>query len=192
MDVMCQFNKSQGDFYMGNSRRKAREYEHNLLITYDREKKIYQYPETAEEFLSAQFDGRSLFDIFREDRVASEEGIGMLEEHLNSVLEAEYPKVRFMESYLRSADNTFRWYCVGFVPSASGKYVNITFTDIADELAEIEMSGRDPLTGLLQHRIQDLPGYLLLLQYLLPQLLLRHQLIQHLHPCLHSRQRERG
>jgi len=136
---------------MGNSRRKARIYEQNLLVTYDFEKKIYQYPENAEKFFSAKFDGRSLFDIFREDRVASEETVSVLEEYLNSILTTDNPKVRFMEAYLRSADSTFRWHCVGFIPSVSGKYVNITFTDIADELAEIEMSGRDPLTGLLQH-----------------------------------------
>lgn len=136
---------------MGNSRRKARAYEHNLLITYDCVKKMYQYPKNAEEFFAAKFDDRFLFDIFREDRVASEDTICVLEEHLKRVLAEKQPKVRFVESYLRSAEDTFCWYCVGFIPSTSGDAVSITFTDIADELAEIEMSGRDPLTGLLQH-----------------------------------------
>lgn len=136
---------------MGNSRRKARTYEHNLLITYDCVKKMYQYPKNAEEYFSAKFDDRSLFDIFRQDGVASEESICLLEEQMDRMMSEENPKVYFMESYLRGADDIFRWYCVGFVLSASGDSVAITFTDIADELAEIEMSGRDPLTGLLQH-----------------------------------------
>lgn len=136
---------------MGNTRRKARKYEQNLLVVYDCAKKMYQYPKNAEKFFSAKFDERPLFDIFRQDRVASEDTLLQLEEQMDRILSEGHPNVLFVESYLRGAEGTFRWYCVGFVSSVSGDSVGITFTDITDELAEIEMSGRDPLTGLLQH-----------------------------------------
>lgn len=136
---------------MGNSRRTARAYENNLLITYDRAKKKFYYPVKAGAFLSAKFDDRSLWQIFREDGVAAELVIRKIEEKFQEILAEPGQAVFFGEVFLKGGDGVRRWYCMGFTVPVPGGLVSITFTDIEDELAEIERSGRDMLTGLLQH-----------------------------------------
>jgi len=136
---------------MGNSRRIARSYEKNLLITYDCAKKKFNYPEDADKFLMAKFDDRPLWNIFREDEVAAELPIRKMEEKFVEIITASEQKVFFGEVYLRGADGVRRWYCLGYSLPVPGGLVSLTFTDIQEELAEIENSGRDMLTGLLQH-----------------------------------------
>lgn len=136
---------------MGNSRRIARSYEHNLLMLYDRAKNKFIYPANAEMFLAATFDERPLWQIFREDGVAAELPIRKMEEKLLEIAEAPEQAVFFGEVYLKGADGKRRWYCMGYAVPVPGGPVTITFTDIEEELAEIEKGGRDMLTGLLQH-----------------------------------------
>lgn len=136
---------------MGNSRRIARVYDNNLLVIYDCAKKEFQYPENAEQFLAAKFDHRSLFEILKEDGTASESAVAELEEKLQEIAAANAPQAYFTECYLKESDGKRKWYCVGFISPVPGGIISITFCDIAEELAEIEKSGRDELTGLLQH-----------------------------------------
>lgn len=136
---------------MGNSRRIARAYNENLLITYNCQTGQFHYPEKAQEFLSATFDKRDLWQIFREDEVAAELPIRKMEEKFQQMVETTEPAVFFGEVYLKGADGKSRWYCIGYTVPVPGSLVCITFTDIQEELAEIEKSGRDMLTGLLQH-----------------------------------------
>ncbi len=136
---------------MGNSRRNARSYEVNLLVTYDCIQKKFQYPENAEEFFGGTFDTRPLDRILREDGIACEEAVDKLGAKLYEVATSDKPQVYFSEMHLKGADGNFRWYCVGIVSPVPGSLISVTFVDIEDELAEIEMSGRDVLTGLLQH-----------------------------------------
>ncbi len=136
---------------MGNSRRIARAYDNNLLIIYDCVTQKFQYPVNADTFLAANFDGRSFWNILIEDGTASEHAVVKLENKFQEVITADKPQVYFSEVYLKGADGIRRWYCVGFVAPIPGGLVNITITDIEEELAEIEKSGRDVLTGLLQH-----------------------------------------
>jgi len=136
---------------MGNSRRIARSYDQNLLITYDCATKQFHYPKHAKEFLSAKFDERPLWKIFREDGVAAELPIRKMEEKFEEMVAASEQKVFFGEVYLKSADGSRRWYCIGYTVPMPGRLICITFTDIQEELAEIEKSGQDMLTGLLQH-----------------------------------------
>ena len=136
---------------MGNSRRTARAYESNLLITYDRAEKKFNYPANAGEFLAAKFDERPLWQIFREDEVAAELPIRKMEEKFEEICAAPGQAVFFGEVYLKGANGVRSWYCIGYTVSVPGGLVTITLTDIQEELAEIENSGRDILTGLLQH-----------------------------------------
>ena len=136
---------------MGNSRRTARAYDNNLLIAYNCAEKTFQYPAKAEQFLAAKFDNRPLWEILKKDGTAAEYSVEKLEAIFQDAVEAEEPKALFNEIYLKGADGIRRWYCVGFIVSIPGKLINITITDIEEELAEIEKSGRDVLTGLLQH-----------------------------------------
>jgi len=136
---------------MGNSRRIARSYDQNLLITYDCATKQFHYPKHAKEFLSAKFDERPLWKIFREDGVAAELPIRKMEDKFEEMVAASEQKVFFGEVYLKSADGSRRWYCIGYTVPMPGRLICITFTDIQEELAEIEKSGQDMLTGLLQH-----------------------------------------
>ena len=136
---------------MGNSRRTARAYDNNLLIAYNCAEKTFQYPAKAEQFLAAKFDNRPLWEILKKDGTAAEYSVEKLEAIFQDAVEAEEPKALFNEIYLKGADGIRRWYCVGFIVSVPGKLINITITDIEEELAEIEKSGRDVLTGLLQH-----------------------------------------
>lgn len=136
---------------MGNSRRNARVYDSNLLVIYDCVEKTFQYPENAGQFFAVTFDDRPFFTILKEEGVASKGTIAGLEEKLQEIAVADTPQAYFKECYLRVADGNRKWYCVGLASSVPGKIVSIMFIDIADELAEIERSGRDELTGLLQH-----------------------------------------
>lgn len=136
---------------MGNSRRTARAYENNLMIVYDRAEQKFKYPTNAGEFLTAKFDERTLWQIFREDEVAAELPIRKMEKKFKEILASKKQEVFFGEVHLKGADNVPRWYCIGFTVAVPGGPVTITFTDIEEELAEIERSGHDILTGLLQH-----------------------------------------
>lgn len=136
---------------MGNSRRIARAYEQNLLMTYDRATKKFNYPSNAGEFFAANFDKRMLWQIFREDGVAAELSVRKMEEKFQEIAETPEQAVFFSEVYLKGADGKRRWYCMGLTVPSQDSPVIITFTDIQEELAEIEKSGRDVLTGLLQH-----------------------------------------
>jgi len=136
---------------MGNSRRNPRSYDINLLITYDCATKQFQYPETAGQFFAGKFDDRPLDQIMREDGLASEEAVDKLGAKLYEIATADKSQVHFSEMHLKGTDGVYKWYCVGIVSPIPGGLISITFVDIEDELAEIEMSGRDNLTGLLQH-----------------------------------------
>lgn len=136
---------------MGNSRRIARAYEENLLITYDCATGTFYYPNKAGEFLAATFNERPLWQIFREDGVAAELPIRKMEQKFHEACAASEQTAFFGEVYLKGADGVCRWYCVGFTVPVPGQLVCLTFTDIQEELAEIEKGGRDMLTGLLQH-----------------------------------------
>ena len=150
-DVVCHEVVKRGEIVMGNSRRVARAYEHNLMIMYDCVEKKFRYPAEAENFLAAKFDERPLWQIFSEDEVAAELPIRKMEEKFEEMVAASDQKVFFGEVYLRGADGIRRWYCLGYTVPIPGKWITLTFTDIEEELAEIEKSGRDMLTGLLQH-----------------------------------------
>lgn len=150
-DVVCHEVVKRGEIVMGNSRRVARAYEHNLMIMYDCVEKKFRYPAEAENFLAAKFDERPLWQIFSEDEVAAELSNRKMEEKFEEMVAASVQKVFFGEVYLRGADGIRRWYCLGYTVPIPGKWITLTFTDIEEELAEIEKSGRDMLTGLLQH-----------------------------------------
>ena len=136
---------------MGNSRRIARTYEVSLLITYDCAKKKFQYPENAGQFFKVTFDERTLFDILREDGAISKDAVGKLEEKFIELEASTRPQAYYMEVQIKGTDGKYRWFCAGIICPIPGEVMSISFVDIEDELAEIEMSGRDFLTGLLQH-----------------------------------------
>jgi len=136
---------------MGNSRRIARMYDISILITYDCAKKKFQYPENLENFFAATFDNRSLCNILKEDGVISKDAADKLEEKIQELAASDKPQAYYMEVHMKGADGACRWYCVGVICPIPGEVLSITFVDIEEELAEIELSGRDFLTGLLQH-----------------------------------------
>ena len=136
---------------MGNSRRIARDYEINLLITYDCVEQRFLYPEDTGNFFGVVFDQRPLWKILKEDGGVSQEAAEKLEEKFGEIIVSDKPQAYFTEIQIKGADGSFRWYCVGLVSPIPNGLVSITFIDIEEELAEIEKAGRDGLTGLLQH-----------------------------------------
>lgn len=150
-DVVYREVVKRGECVMGNSRRIARSYEHSLMITYDCAERKFRYSAETESFFAAKFDERPLWQIFREDGVAAELSVRKMEEKFEEMISTTEQKVFFGEVYLKSADGTRRWYCLGYTVPVPGSLIALTFTDIEEELAEIEKSGRDMLTGLLQH-----------------------------------------
>ena len=136
---------------MGNEKRIARAYDNNHLIIYDCVKKTFQYPKNLGEFFAAKFDHRPLYQIMKEDGLASNSAAEKLREKLQEISEAEEPRVHYNEIFLKSADGNYRWYCIGVVSPEPGRLISITLINIEEELEEIEKSGRDDLTGLLQH-----------------------------------------
>ncbi len=136
---------------MGNEKRIARAYDNNHLIIYDCVKKTFQYPKNLGEFFAAKFDHRPLYQIMKEDGLASNSAAEKLREKLQEISEAEEPQVHYNEIFLKGADGNYRWYCIGVVSPEPGRLISITLINIEEELEEIEKSGRDDLTGLLQH-----------------------------------------
>lgn len=149
--VVCHEVVKWGESIMGNGRRIARAYEHNLMITYDCAEKKFRYPAEAENFFAAKFDERPLWQIFSEDGVAAELPIRKMEEKFEEMVNATEQSVFFGEVFLRGADGERKWYCVGYTVPVPGSLITLTFTDIEEDLAEMEKGGRDMLTGLLQH-----------------------------------------
>ena len=136
---------------MGNSRRIGRDYDINLLVLYNCAEQRFQYPEKIGSFFAAEFDNRPLWEILKEDGAVSIEDAEKLEEKMQEIVASDKPQVYFSEVHIKGTDDAFKWYCVGIISPIPGGPISITFVDIEEELAEIEMSGRDVLTGLLQH-----------------------------------------
>ena len=142
--------KSTGKRY--DSDRIARSYNHNMLIIYDCKKQTYDYTYFVKEQFSADFDSRPLWQIFKDDKITTEQSALKLKKKLEDFIALDRPYAHFTELYLENAEQVWKWYRVGFVCSEPGTKITISFTDISDEIAFHRrltlMTEYDELTGL--------------------------------------------
>lgn len=133
------------DIFMENQRE-------NILITYDCKSEKFQYPDSMEKHFAARFDNRSLGQIMKEDRFASKEDVEQFDKMLNEVAGADTPQVYFAEYKLKAADQSWKWYRIGFVCTIPQDLISITVTNMEKEIAEsshfVQLSEYDELTGL--------------------------------------------
>lgn len=124
----------------------------NILITYDCKSEKFQYPDSMEKHFAARFDNRSLGQIMKEDRFASKEDVEQFDKMLNEVAGADTPQVYFAEYKLKAADQSWKWYRIGFVCTIPQDLISITVTNMEKEIAEsshfVQLSEYDELTGL--------------------------------------------
>ena len=124
----------------------------NILITYDCKSEKFQYPDSMEKHFAARFDNRSLGQIMKEDRFASKEDVEQFDKMLNEIAGADTPQVFFSEYKLKAADQSWKWYRLGFVCTIPQDLISITVTNMEKEIAEsshfVQLSEYDELTGL--------------------------------------------
>ena len=124
----------------------------NILITYDCKSEKFQYPDSMEKHFAARFDNRSLGQIMKEDRFASKEDVEQFDKMLNEIAGADTPQVFFAEYRLKAADQSWKWYRIGFVCTIPQDLISITVTNMEKEIAEsshfVQLSEYDELTGL--------------------------------------------
>ena len=124
----------------------------NILITYDCKSEKFQYPDSMEKHFAARFDNRSLGQIMKEDRFASKEDVEQFDKMLNEIAGADTPQVFFAEYKLKAADQSWKWYRLGFVCTIPQDLISITVTNMEKEIAEsshfVQLSEYDELTGL--------------------------------------------
>lgn len=133
--------------------RTARAYDNNILIVYDCRSGQFSYPSSAGEQLQADFDSRPIWQIMVEDGLSSQDTAEQFRRKIDEISAAVQPQVYFTECLMRNAGQTWRWYRVGFICSVPGEMIQITFTDIEDEIAGerrlVQRAEYDELTGLL-------------------------------------------
>ncbi|MGN0165328.1 MAG: putative bifunctional diguanylate cyclase/phosphodiesterase [Lachnospiraceae bacterium] len=133
--------------------RTARSYTNNILIQYNCKTGKFLYPVTISKQLAGCFDERPLWKIMTEDGLSDKDTAEKLKKQVSEIAEAEVPQVFFTEYYLKNSEQSFRWYRVGFVCSKPGEPIDITITDIDNEISDKHrlrrMAERDALTGLL-------------------------------------------
>ena len=124
----------------------------NILITYNCKSEKFQYPDSMEKHFAARFDNRSLGQIMKEDRFASKEDVEQFDKMLNEIAGADTPQVFFAEYKLKAADQSWKWYRLGFVCTIPQDLISITVTNMEKEIAEsshfVQLSEYDELTGL--------------------------------------------
>ena len=135
------------------SGRIARNYDKNILLTYDRNKDEFIYPAEINDFFAGSFDARPVWDILVEEGITSSEQVEQMRTRFYNIIEACSPKVSFNEYLFKSVDGAWRWYTVGVVQTIKDAPVMVTVTDVHDEIVgechEEHVSNYDELTGLL-------------------------------------------
>lgn len=133
--------------------RSARHYRESTLVTYDCEKNAFTYLVSAEGQRKIEPKGRSLWQLFVEEGISDRQTAEELHEMLGRIACADTPQVCYTEYCLWDGDGNRRWYRVGFISSVPGKRVDITFTDIENEVMDEDhlkrMMETDALTGLM-------------------------------------------
>lgn len=124
----------------------------NILITYDCISERFQYPDSMEKHFAARFDNRPLGQIMKEDKFASKEDVEQFNKMLNEIAGTDTPQVYFAEYRLKAADQSWKWYRIGFVCTIPQELISITVTNMEDEISAsshfLQLSEYDELTGL--------------------------------------------
>lgn len=126
----------------------------NMLIAYNCKTGEFTYPETASKQFMAKFDNRPLWQIFKEDKLITEEAAEFLRREIEDLASAYEVHVHFTEYLIRSGEHEYTRYNVGFVCPVPGETISIVFSEIPDEDGESGSNGsgdRDKLTGLYKH-----------------------------------------
>ena len=134
--------------------RSAKRYRESALVTYDCRSGTFAYRVTGTEPRSQTAEGRPLWQILEEERYSDKQTAEAFREKLMEIAGMNMPCVYFTEYPLRDGQGKCRWYRVGFICSEPGRCVNITFTDIGEEVFDEahlkRMLETDPLTGLMK------------------------------------------
>ncbi|MBR4068809.1 MAG: bifunctional diguanylate cyclase/phosphodiesterase [Clostridia bacterium] len=123
----------------------------HLLVKYDTAAGRFEYAPELGGVFRATFDGRALWDVLEEDRVARADTALRLRETILQVCSENGQPVLFSEYLLKTADGMWRWFRIGAVLAGSEQVV-ITLSDVNDELhGARHMPEYDGLTGLPGH-----------------------------------------
>ena len=129
-------------------------YSKNALAIYDCQSKTFCYRPSMEEYFGTTFDMRPLWQILKEENLASEAVANALQVIIEEIAQKGEPQVYFTE-YLLGVGKQ-RWYRVGFVYDHVSKKISITFTDIEEEITErnrtVQTLNYDELTGLYNRK----------------------------------------
>ncbi len=135
-----------------STKRKARQYKDTTLIIYDVKSDKFSFPKTMSGFDSIGNDAKNFWTALEEYGFATSNTIADVRMKLEEIAAAETQQAHFMECYFKSAGADWHWYYVGLMNVVPGTTVNITITDIDDEIEENSSlsvaADRDELTGL--------------------------------------------
>jgi len=124
----------------------------SYLVLYDCKKEKFLYPDNLNELFGATFDSRPLWKILMDDEIIAEGSARHFHEKIDEISKAERPRVLFVEYYMKSKEQIWRWYRLGFICPVPGEMINITVTDIEEEINDKNLFFRnleyDNLTGL--------------------------------------------
>lgn len=133
--------------------RSARHYRESELVVYDCKSRAFTYPPREREKLGMEPDVRPLWQLLREERICDERTAAELRGMLEQIASAGSPQVYFTEYCLWDGQGRGQWYRVGFVCAEPGERIDLTFTNIENEVVDENhlrrMLETDPLTGLM-------------------------------------------
>lgn len=124
----------------------------SYLVLYDCKKEVFRYPEELTELFGLQFDDRPLWQILLDAEIIAEGSARHFQEKIIEISQASQPRVLFVEYYIKSKEQIWKWYRLGFVCPVPGEAIHITITDIEEEINDKNQFFRnveyDNLTGL--------------------------------------------
>ena len=124
----------------------------SYLVLYDCKKEEYRYLNPLEELFDIEADERPLWQILLDAQIIAEGSARHFKEKIEELSTASKARVLFVEYYIKSKEQIWKWYRVGFICPVPGELIHITITDIEEEINDKNLFFRnveyDNLTGL--------------------------------------------
>lgn len=128
----------------------------NWLIIYDCKRGKFTYPEKMGKYFSAIFDNRPLWQIIKEDTVASVATADQIQNVIDEIVDATSPQVRYIECPIKTINREWKWHMLGFICPIPKGLISITVTDVDKEVMAnqqlTQLAYCDKLTELYELR----------------------------------------
>ncbi len=115
-------------------KRESQRHEGSLLLTYRYAEGVFTYPDGIDDVLAGRYDTRPLWQVWKEDKVTSEEEALRLHKSCEAIACARVLQAQFEDYHVTDATGERRWFRVGLICPTSDAVVAITLTDIDDEV----------------------------------------------------------